>query len=664
VVQTDFAKRNDFPPGRLSGINQSCKVNRVLETFRVLDFYLSGLEYRTVFSKAIYAFWIVYTWYQLQLLFVKEAPQLRAQIRVRLRAFLMKSGHYEMASQEIRDGVERAHNTKKFGLEFKLRHDLARCFKELGQEQEAVLERQRAWDCLQNLVRGKRFDEAERGYEQAIKIFGNGSVTQAKLALNAAKAYFEIVEPEQALRWAQRAIEYSNNDATRAQDDKVLPAALLIAAMCCNNLQRGAEAEAFALRAVEALQTSDNAKQKSEAWANLASSRKRLGQLDQAQGDAHQALKFNPQSALANAVLCNCLVALGRERVKSQDLDTACELFERALSLPIWDNPQQALFHVQVLVHQSHAHYEAGRPAQCVRYAKAAIALKPSGKLRFSARTMAAVGHGTQGHLQEALAHRQMAYDLALIEGDNEQIASQMVGLAIDRFKRGRLDESFALCERALGLNACNELALTQQADIRRVQGRIEEARQIHLQRLENFGGDAAKARQHALALMGLAWLEADDGNAVLAWQHLQTARATFAKGTRIDAWCEVTSAWILALMGQNEDAHRVLERVEEIASKFSEDRETQLNACLFGGRAALVLKDFNRARELHERYIALHPTPVYEPTAYWGLGEALLGLGQREAAIEAYSRAANAGFQTRYTQAAQQRLRELQEKQ
>jgi len=355
-------------------------------------------------------------------------------------------------------------------------------------------------------------------------------------------------------------------------------------------------------------------------------------------------------------------VALGREQANDQEYDTACELFERALALPIWDNPQQALFHVQVLVHQSHAHFEAGRPAQCVRYAEEAIVLKPSGKLRFSARTMAAVGHSTQGHLQEALAHRQMAYDLALIEGDNEQIASQMVGLAIDRFKRGRLDESYALCERALELNACNELALTQQADIRRVQGRIEEARQIHLQRLENFGDAAAKTRQRALASLGLSWLEADVGNALLAWQHLQMARATFAKGTRIDAWCEVTSAWILALMGQNEDAHRVLERVEEIASKFSEDRETQLNACLFGGRAALVLEDFNCARELHERYIALHPTPVYEPTAYWSLGEALLGLGQRESAIAAFTRAANANFGTRYTQAAQQRSRELQQ--
>jgi len=252
-------------------------------------------------------FWIVYAWYRFQLLFVKEAPRLRAQIRVRLRTFLMKSGRYEMALQEIQAGVERAHNTKKFGLEFKLRQDLARCFKELGQEQEAVLERQRAWDCLQTPVRGKRFDEAERGYEQAIKIFGNGSVTQAKLALNAAKAYFEIAEPEQALRWAQRAIEYSNieysnEDATRAQDDKVLPAALLMAAMCCNNLQRAAEAESFALRAVEATQSSDNAKQKSEAWANLAAARKRLNQLGQAQDDAHQALKFNPENALANAV--------------------------------------------------------------------------------------------------------------------------------------------------------------------------------------------------------------------------------------------------------------------------------------------------------------------------------------------------------------------------
>ncbi len=618
-------------------------------------------------------FWMVYGWYQFQLLFMKDAPRMRAQKRVHLRSLLLQSERYEMASQEIRGDIERAHSTKKFGLEFKLRLDLARCFLKMEQKEEAALEQQRAWDCLKTLILSKQFEQAERSYEHAIKMFDASARMKAKLALHAATAYDNLKDWENSLRWAQRAIEYSNAESNaddkddtnnKDKDDKVSFFAPMIAAISLNNLQRAAEAEPFVLRAVKAAEHSDNPQRKAVVWAQLAATRAKMDKRDQAQEDARTALGFDANNAQANAVWCNGLVAEGREEVKQQRYNAACELFERARALPMWDDPKQALFHVQVLVYLSHAHSEAGRPAQCVRCAEEAVSLKPTGKLRFSARTMAAVGYDSQGQLDKALAHRQLAFDLALIEGDNVQIASQTVGLAIDRYQRGRLDESYAMCERALQLDASSTLALAQQTDIRRLQGRTDEARRLALHKLEFLLDNAIKNFLYALGELNLAYLEAEAGNATLAWQYLQGARAFFAADTKHAANCEVAAAWILALLGQREDAYRVLEHLEEIAARFPDNRVTQTSCCTTGGRAALVLGDHNRALELWQRYITLVPIPVHEPTAFWGLGESYLGLGRCAEAIEAFSRAANVNFETHYTQAARERLKELQEQQ
>ena len=80
----------------------------------------------------------------------------------------------------------------------------------------------------------------------------------------------------------------------------------------------------------------------------------------------------------------------------------AVELYEKALELA---PPDQKAVRTSILMHLTLSSFNAGRPADTVRWAKVAIAMAPDGPLSHGARRMAAIGCSNLGRLDDAERH-------------------------------------------------------------------------------------------------------------------------------------------------------------------------------------------------------------------------------------------------------------------
>jgi tetratricopeptide (TPR) repeat protein len=114
----------------------------------------------------------------------------------------------------------------------------------------------------------------------------------------------------------------------------------------------------------------------------------------------------------------------------------AVAAYERALELA---PPDDDHIHINLMMHMALSHFNAGRPAETLRWAEAVIGLDPTGSMRPGARRLAALACGNLGRLDEAERHARAGVELA---PSAEQRAEALALLAEYVVRRGDLDEA------------------------------------------------------------------------------------------------------------------------------------------------------------------------------------------------------------------------------
>src|SRR5207253_1387024 len=99
----------------------------------------------------------------------------------------------------------------------------------------------------------------------------------------------------------------------------------------------------------------------------------------------------------------------------------------------------------------------------------------------------------------------------------------------------------------------------------------------------------------------------------------------------------------------------------ERFLANISDSRSTQIGGMGLLGRSALAGERWSEAEKYWRRFLALKPDPVDEPTAWYGIGAALLGSGDAESAKDAFHHAISTGLETHHVHLASHRLEEIQ---
>src|SRR5579883_748407 len=148
--------------------------------------------------------------------------------------------------------------------------------------------------------------------------------------------------------------------------------------------------------------------------------------------------------------------------------------FELGLNMTSPSHPNvQNEFMLQLML----SAFDAGRPADCARWAEQVIANHPKKGSLLSAHRMAGVAYGNIGKLEDAERHKRRAYELATETGEPHQVARCLAQLADVQRMRGNLAEAKRGCLDAASMSP----AETRQANavlssVLRLEGRFEES--------------------------------------------------------------------------------------------------------------------------------------------------------------------------------------------
>ncbi len=383
---------------------------------------------------------------------------------------------------------------------------------------------------------------------------------------------------------------------------------------------------------------------------------------------AEAAISRNPKDAMA-------LQAQGDLLKRKHQHNEACEAYFQALTkMPAVDGPGCA----HVMAKLAHAHYEASRPGETVRWAEAALASRPDPGTRRSMERMSGVGYSTLGELENAEAHYKEALRLSEQSKNLKEIAEDLSSLAGIQKKRGQFEDAILACRKARQVFAePSRVSYATEAEALRDMGRFDEARAVMAQRrlAPGFDQPETERRMQALNALGSAWIEAraDQPDAVLSF--LEQARPAFEakaassktwppapqKGDdKLLLWCDAVQTLALAQRGDTEAARYLHTDVLRRLPHFHQDRASQVTVLAHLGKASFVLNDLAEAKALFQQYHDCPPDPSSRPSAHYWLGETHLRLGETDAARDFFRQAVAPGIDSLDARRAQARLNEL----
>jgi tetratricopeptide (TPR) repeat protein len=351
-------------------------------------------------------------------------------------------------------------------------------------------------------------------------------------------------------------------------------------------------------------------------------------------------------------------VLQGRQFAAKRDFAAACQSYEEGLEIaPEKDKESRALLTLSL----SNALFMAGRIEESAQRAEEAIGLVDDKERLLLAHRQAGNSYGTMGKLEESQAHRQRSVELAEALGDPTKLADALGDLAEHERKRGRLTEAYAACDRAAKIKQTRHLE-TVRYEILRSWGRFDEAYAANLRASQMEPNPTPRAEEmlQAIFAYGRAWLRMEQGLLSEVPGLLERARAGVRGDAKITSWCDAADVRFAALRGDRERARQGLDFVELKLAAFAQDRNTCAALLANLGRAALTLEEYERALGYWEQYLALPPTPVDLPIAYYHIGEALRGLGDEAKARARYKQAVDTGLDTHHVRLAQGRLRNV----
>ncbi len=316
---------------------------------------------------------------------------------------------------------------------------------------------------------------------------------------------------------------------------------------------------------------------------------------------------------------------------------------------------------VDYLVQMGFAAFNAGEPALGLRHANEAIAAGAKFPFLRAAHQLAGLALGDLGRLDEAEIHRKTALELARASARPEEAARDLAQLADLERRHGRFASAEDYCRQSEAIGPSHELAMTWAA-LLRAQGRFDEA----LERLDATIPYAAglsladQRRVDALLHLAMSWIESELERWDLAEAHLLEAQAAMEPLRRLRLQWLATRVRILAGQGRSDEAREELGRLEIMFGELPNDVSIRKRVLALTGRAALLLNDFARAERDWTDFLDPQADPVDVPAAYYHIGQARLGLGNRQGAREAFEAAVNSGIDSHHARLAREALQAM----
>jgi tetratricopeptide (TPR) repeat protein len=331
--------------------------------------------------------------------------------------------------------------------------------------------------------------------------------------------------------------------------------------------------------------------------------------------------------------------------------------FQRGLEItPV----SEAATRLECLNHLMLAADSSGRPLDCLHWAEESIAFGATGADLRTAHRMAGLACGYLSQLDQCERHHRNAYEVSAIDQDLPAMAETLCILADCLRRRGKLDEAYAACMRAMDLDPNAErMSLAVQTMIFRERGRYQDALAILMRYADTnpLVVPYFEKRTQAARALDSARVLAEDGRGDEAWNQLQSALAVFRNDERLGLKCEAARAWVLAARGLADESKLLAVELEPGLAAFERDPSTCRGALYDLGMAANSRNDNHAGIDCWTRYLALRPDPVYQPTAYYHRGECHRLLGQLAEAKNDYAAAVAMQLETHYTGLARWRL-------
>ena len=311
----------------------------------------------------------------------------------------------------------------------------------------------------------------------------------------------------------------------------------------------------------------------------------------------------------------------------------AVELYEKALELA---PPDQKAVRTSILMHLTLSSFNAGRPADTVRWAEAAIAMAPDGPLSHGARRMAAVGCSNLGRLDAAERHVRDAIERA---PSDDQRAESLALLGDYVMRRGDLDEAERIAREAEAiLPGKKRMPWIVIGTIEKLRGNDEEAIRAldHAKTIVMGHIPAMNRRADAAIDKELAVLHAELGHGDDALALIVGAESEFAGDPKLVVSLDAAAALVHALGHKRDPALARIASAEEGRARVPQDGTTQRAVLYLLGRAALLLDEPGRAEAFLREYLDRGPDPVFHAYAWYHLGGCRRRLGDESAGASA----------------------------
>ena len=396
-----------------------------------------------------------------------------------------------------------------------------------------------------------------------------------------------------------------------------------------------------------------------------------LGQSENADQERERA----GSAALKGAKDPTALITQGDLLRRQHRYDDACKMYGSALGqIPTGLFPS---VRAQIMAKLTVAHFEAGRPTETLRWAKAALASSPDKETRRSMESMAGVAAGNQGDLETAEGHYRAALALAEAKGKPEEIAQSLATLADIQRKRGHLADALATARRAVAV--CDSPfrgGRLAEIESLREMGRLDEARAAAglMKQGPRHDQPDVERRMQAMSALSLAWVEIAADRPEAALPALEETREHLKAAARSTVWppepaggedklglyCDAAQMRVQVQLGTLEAAQRLRTSIEGRISRYADDRGIMMSVYGQFARAAYFAGDYGESREFCQRYLDCKPSPAGLPTVYYWLGENHLRLGETDTARDFFKQAVAPSIDSLDARRAAARLNEL----
>jgi len=244
----------------------------------------------------------------------------------------------------------------------------------------------------------------------------------------------------------------------------------------------------------------------------------------------------------------------------------------------------------------------------------------------------------------------------------SQQVAQAHAGLGLCLYRAARLDEAVEFLEQAAKVSGADRIALSGLAEIAGLRGDHALSLSLfdRLARLPPISQHGDERQHQAIVSLGRARAFLELGRYEEASEQLSRADTHFPHGSRMRIWCAATRALLEARLGQKENARSIVVALLRRLPSSSNDRSTLTSVAGAAAWTWLALGEYAKGREAAARYFAARPDPVWRPRIEYCDGLCALGLGDREAAVAAFRRAAAVSTQLDYARKAQKKLDEI----